>query len=469
MFISKLPVPAIVDRRWRGLISAVGSSEKTHDTDALTSRFHARPNRGDPMRRRLAVSIVVIAMLHIVGCRSGSDEEPRETRRGAEVSSAPTPPPVAVLETPRSREGPSHRAMRMPDPQVLAAMLSVHAHAFWPDRHFPGDYRPLPLDQAIEILNSDHTPLASLRRRRAAARLGAYGPERQDFRKAVRTLGFDPTVLDAVVSPIRPIQNPTPDGEDAARVQREEQLFDALGDPLDTRGCNAKDFYQQKPDFVWVANAGASVVLNVGVTVPRPTKDVARAIDPQKWDECDPLFWPPEHTYLVDFDEQTKSYKNAAHKPAGEPYGKAPNPTWIFEHFECNTAGCPGKAWFENILGVSLEYDPGGNTRVSPNCDGFVDGRERYIARYYLEDHRAGSASKLTTDEGDVWAEAITPGSTRVCMHKKLEFSADEDTGAIEGAWKVLSAEMGGLLAELACCPVGKEDDVPVSALTPTE
>jgi hypothetical protein len=66
------------------------------------------------------------------------------------------------------------------DEQRNLAMLSIHAHAFWPDRNFSG-VSFLPLDRAIAILDEDTGPAADSHVRRAIANLWAYGYGRQDF------------------------------------------------------------------------------------------------------------------------------------------------------------------------------------------------------------------------------------------------------------------------------------------------
>jgi hypothetical protein len=488
-------IPHRAEFRSRSLIRDAPSSEKTRATAQL--RFSSHHASGEmPMRERLKkVVLVIMIAASGIGCRAVRNREPARaapvaTRQPARTDVLPAPGATAGLE-PRSappRRGqptspvtghapsetgdqpvpsaaPGHRPFPehppipaprrlAPNERVLAAMLSIHAHAFWPNRDFPGDYRPIPLADAVAVLQSDGFPLASLRKRRAVARLGAYGLHLPEFRRAISELGVNPVTLDQSLrlagfdrEPVGPTA--TSDATDVA--ERERRLFEATRAALPTRGCDASDFYRNPPDFVEVKGAGASAVLNIEITVPRPRDAVARAIDPQKWDVCSPLFAPPEHTYLVESDTNPSPTAIPA-KPAGKPYPYTP----MFEHFECTTQGCPPNAWFENLLSVTMEQEPATAERP-PDCPHFVQGNERDTATYLLKTHLQGSASDLTVDDGFISAESITTDLTRVCMHKTLAFGIPADTGAIQGAWRVLQAEMGGLLAELACCPIEEE------------
>src|SRR5207245_643206 len=74
------------------------------------------------------------------------------------------------------------------DQQRVRAMLSIHAHARWPDAKFK-TLPFLPLGDAVQILKSDRGPAADSRRRRAVAKLAAYGLGRDDFRRDISDLG----------------------------------------------------------------------------------------------------------------------------------------------------------------------------------------------------------------------------------------------------------------------------------------
>src|SRR5262249_47458202 len=82
----------------------------------------------------------------------------------------------------------------------LAAMLSVHAYAYWPDGRFPDGLSTMKLDDAVDILlHDDEDRLAPSRRRRAIGKLAGYAL--QQFETVVGRLGGDAvrirTALDA--------------------------------------------------------------------------------------------------------------------------------------------------------------------------------------------------------------------------------------------------------------------------------
>jgi hypothetical protein len=121
--------------------------------------------------------VVVLACSLCGGCASLCSPQAGTGTRG--LGSPPT-------ATPDLR--PPYDFSRFTNDARIAAMFSVHAHAFWPDGDFPDDYRPAPLDDASRFLQADYRadsadPMRASRRRRAIARLAAFGFDGRDIRE----------------------------------------------------------------------------------------------------------------------------------------------------------------------------------------------------------------------------------------------------------------------------------------------
>lgn len=350
------------------------------------------------------------------------------------------------------------------------AMISVHAHARRPDRNFHG--APIMvLEDAVPILASDVGPAAASRRRRAIAKLAGYGLERPDFRAAIAQLGVDPAAIDAALATIesRPAQG--------ARL--ELPIFNL---PLlvaltpDCRSLAQAPLTAEVPDTVLSTPTGWSLDL----LVPRPVHEVARAFDPQSWDQCSALF---KATYLVDTPTPCCSATGpvigctappgpgdptpGSAEPVGKPYGYSP----LFEHFcvdnVCNTCKGPRvcKARFKNILCVKTWYD-----RAVPICC-LASCADRYDVSYRLARSMGGEllgdeTAGVSIDQGGLSVRRAQPadkagllGSTWSVVHvdKRLSFGGSFYSGAAAAYLPALMDEIKGEVVENACCTVPKE------------
>src|SRR5262245_3419186 len=100
---------------------------------------------------------------------------------------------------------PLHPGEPVTDAQRTAAMVSIQAHARWLDADLGGLFITLP--EAVEILLRDHTPAGDSRRRRAIAKLVAYGEGRPSLQTAAaKLLNVEPSQLEHVL----PIPVPRP-------------------------------------------------------------------------------------------------------------------------------------------------------------------------------------------------------------------------------------------------------------------
>src|SRR5215467_8322443 len=87
------------------------------------------------------------------------------------------PPKTTTADDPRT----------VTDEDRLAAMMSVHAHAYHKAGYlrFTAEELDLPsLRRTVAILTHDRDPFAASRRRRAIAQLAAYGGDDADFVRA---------------------------------------------------------------------------------------------------------------------------------------------------------------------------------------------------------------------------------------------------------------------------------------------
>jgi hypothetical protein len=316
----------------------------------------------------------------------------------------------------------------------IAAMLSIHAHAFWPDRSWPAELGLPSLDDAVSVLVKDEDRVAPSRRRRAVARLSAYGMvlgSIESFREAIRRLGADPKQIEDAVAHRFNLSPRSPSGLERAKLdvlEVEPLVYDLVVQNFEVSGCKTTTLKTDSSD------SGPTATVYVEIAVDRALDDVARALDPQKWDQCSKFFKPPENTYLA-------TLQNGLPVPAkvigaGTAYGTATKTT-LFEHFECGIVGCP--TWFENMLGVETVRD------VTTN------GYRRYSAFYYLDQAIAGTG-KLAIDQGHSIALEESANLTKVEGKKSIAMAQPGTNGVVAGS--LLHAELAGELAEIVCCVV---------------
>ena len=355
----------------------------------------------------------------------------------------------------RLHSAPAPPAEGMTNEQRVAAMLSVHAHARWPDENFDG-LRILPLQQAVDILKRDRGMAADSRRRRAIAKLLAYAPGSADVRVAVDDLLMDRRDLTPKLAESRSVR------------------------PAVLEVAIVNSLAALTPNCQWTVPAPSGGVANpppvqwsYDVFIPRNVGDIARALDPQNWDLCSPFF---TDTHLVTTAAPCCPAKPGAscsetgvgYEPAGKPYTQAV----LYEHFcyadDCSSP-CAGPHIcaidFENLLCVTTEYSPW----IPFSCA--VGGAERYDVDFNLASWISGELlgvepAAVIEDDGHVSArrptaaEAATlTGAPWAVVHvdKTLDFANPGQTGAVGKFLQILTDELAGQIVEQACCEVQPE------------
>jgi hypothetical protein len=359
-----------------------------------------------PLRSELHGGILVstLSLIVLAGC-SVTTSEP------------PTPQPVEFSNAAR-----------------IQAMLTIHAYYFWPDKRFPPGVRPLPLESAAGYLAAEvrfgKSRAAWSRRRRAIAELAAVGLHRDDFRAAIRELGVDPHLLEAVLTS-RTIAGLTP--SQIATIVAD--LPAVAGEPVD---C-ASQWKELK--VVVSAASDPSASYTVDINIPLPVKTVAPALDAQNWDQCSKFYCPPERTYLAHLDANGTVVMDPP-KPAASEY---PNVT-LFELFTCPLQDC-GYTTFRNLLDVDSHL---------------IDSPLHYQVTYGLDTYLSGSTVTglgstdldLYYDNGHVYADPAPGNGSVVHADKTLLFGNPIVLGSFNAGLQVMQQELASELAEMACCHI---------------
>ncbi len=354
-----------------------------------------------------------------------------------------------------------HASVPVPDgvtnEQRVAAMLSIHAYARWPDGNFDG-VQFLPLRKAVDILRRDRGMAADSRRRRAIAKLAAYAPENEDIRQAIGDLLMDRRDLTATVSKLRTDR--------------------AISPALLEVGI-ANSLSALTPDCPWNLPAPPTggvkdpppVEWSYDVSIPRDMEDIARALDPQSWDQCSPFF---KETHLASTASPCCPAASSCTEtgPRSEPAGKPYNQAALYERFcvadDCSSP-CPGPHKcdidFENLLCVTTEYD------AWVPCSCMVSHADRYDVDYQLASWISGELlgiepAAVITDEGRLSTRRATAAETAkltgspwsvVHVDKTLDFANSGQTGAVGKFLQALKDELAGQVVEQACCEVPTE------------
>jgi hypothetical protein len=352
----------------------------------------------------------------------------------------------------------------------LQAMLSIHAHAYFASSRSHGrglgGLDVLSLRDATETLRCDPSPGAWSRRRRAVAKLLAYGwPDPVDRVLIEEELGAR---IDDIVRAMQAVY-----GEALDRylkphpIRLETALLQLLADrpqlipapagapPLAPNECAQKWKPEQDPTS---DDDSTSIAIHTYISISGTTRNaIAQNVDPQRWDECS-KFWPtpaPESTCLATVmipntcELQRPDVACGTSQPFGSQYAKR----HLYEHFVCTTPPCDCE--FENVLNVSTTLLPhnlkGSTTQVDAYHVGYslpVCALEKFEGTI---SGRIGTnnAVRASIDRGwlDVWEEG---GRTHVEANKFVAFTNRTDTsmtGVVMGF-----TELNEELAEVACC-----------------
>jgi hypothetical protein len=358
---------------------------------------------------------------------------------------------------------PPHGPGPVSDAERNAAMISIRAHARWPEADADGVF--LSLREAVAILNRDEGRAARSRRRRAIATLVAWAAGRGELLDAAASLfgAGRAELLHALDIPVPPPPPPV----------------------LEVLLVNQPALAAITVDCVWRATRPTGGVFDapaVGYSydtmIPRPMPDVALALDPQSWQQCSTFFrashfvatkaacCPPSDDGCT---PQQDTAGNALAAPAaarGKPYGS----TALLEDFcvgtgcgACDTAPCDID--FVNVMCVDTRYDPA----VHLSC--FTGCSDRYEVGYRLglsvrgevlgvEKQRllgdAGVVSAARVDAAE--AAALGPGDwSKVHVDKTLVFDGSGFDGATRRYLSASEQELQDQIVEQACCEVEPE------------
>jgi hypothetical protein len=369
-------------------------------------------------RRRVRARLTAALLLSVTpACQRDQQPPPRTTATR----------PVAVRDAGFTNAG------------RIAAMLSVHAWASWPDGHFPPGIETIALEDAVAFLRDDPDRIAPSRHRRAIGKLAGYALEHANIRAALVVLGANPEAIEGALHA---------DGEHLTPIARETFVNDMFAD--------SSPFCPWKQLKVTPPIPGApQITTQVTIWVPRMLADAAAAFDPQRWDECSKFFAPPERTYLAHLDAKHQPVADPV-LPAGSTYvaASADGTTGLYESFTCNATGC--SATFENMLNVTTWYSTpavGATDLRCPDLKGA--GTLRYNLTYTLGQALSGEVLGVQDifvgpDQGEGCAQTDPAGGTQAFVSKIIEISNPVANGINQAI--LTFAEVAGEFADLLCC-----------------
>jgi hypothetical protein len=375
------------------------------------------------------------------------------TAIGCQVADSESTAAEAVACPPKQQSG------AITDRARLEAMLSVHAHVeVGADKPLPGELRCLmPLKDAVLILKEDRGSGAWSRRRRAIAELIAHRKSATDFESELKGLGANVQAIHPfgskkppgnahLVQPLGTSGAVVKSGESPASL--EVEVTNLLADKPELAGesdSEEKECKWHKEGDANVGVNGGAVVIDAKVSIPEPmtVEDVAKNIDPQRWDNCS-LFWdPPEDaTFLAESGQpHTKPPKRNNPPAPGTPHPALP----LFELFTAPGIG----ATFENVLTITMstgvvdeqgkDHPEGRHMRYDLAKDGFISARVD------------GQDTTVIIDSGfvDAWKDG---NRVFVKSHKQVQYGNAAFNSSSNVALTITHKELADQLGELACC-----------------
>jgi hypothetical protein len=364
----------------------------------------------------------------------------------------------------------------------LAAMLSVHAHAYFGARQALPAALPsgtMQIDAAALFLRCDRDGLSVSRRRRATAKLAAYGWETGEFVSQLLVLGLNvDRFREAVLTDIPPHVLVMAGHNHSLLEYFFAQLLrqhPALMADSDNDPCDDQPEAPYDPPFG--NDTPSQISIETYVSVKMPAASVYQNLDPQRWDECS-AFWPTPNgsmtaplsstygsTYIATESSPDCTLTASEIVPDTSPptAGTTYPGKFFFEHFACTTAPCDAE--FENLLSITVEegthdvYNVGSfwTHRVDygfPACPA-NGGFDRFDGYIWSRFDGQKPPPKVVLDEGtmDVWEHTDAQTGTKrthVRGHKLVKF----DNPVINGSTGVALGftELNEELAEVACC-----------------
>ena len=195
----------------------------------------------------------------------------------------------------------------------FAALMSLYFRSRHPDPSWlPEQYRPMPYERAVSILDSGESSSPAARRRtlRVATRL-ATGVQGRCREASLECIGVDPV---SVGGGLETSEAPTPVPEAYKKspitmeaMQQDAALWGALfpskaaypsqarldvtastiAEQLDMRTDCDRTFPNSKPHFDFVSGTAS---VTTSISVARPLEELAVVFDPQMWDRCSDFF-----------------------------------------------------------------------------------------------------------------------------------------------------------------------------------
>jgi hypothetical protein len=182
------------------------------------------------------------------------------------------------------------------------------------------------------------------------------------------------------------------------------------------------------------------VTVDVEIVIDRDVCEVARAIDPQNWDEGSRFFYP-DGTYLADPKDPTCAVGGPCREsplPPGSDYD------WAILRERFRAADPDGRTTeFDNLLWVN------------PDWLRTTDGWDKYVVTYLLAKNLGGRVGdvtgvKIVRDDGELSAKALGRTHTRVRMRKRIRFESPWANVATYVGFRAVERDLAAQFLETA-------------------
>lgn len=373
----------------------------------------------------------------VVGCSPSQRLCPSK-----QTASVETQPPAATAPIPEADAD-----------RIRAALLSVHWHAIDPHAdEAPEPIRPIPETQAARILAGAQGPMAESRRRTAITVLAADDVDRH--REALVILGAP---IPEIIEALKMIGRLRVEREKVVRALLEKSGV-AITDCIQTgaiteivvspSSLEAECTQRRSPgtDNTDVTLATSKLEVTTSLTT------LARAIDPQSWDVCMPLYFRKTHVAKLVNGAPVLDANHDAEAVTNPP---APGSTWkdqLFEHFEIDwrfgIPAPPSYSSFRNLL--YIDSAPGnGSHRVTYCLDASIWSSVPLLPPF---------AGGIDIDDGHLAVSpAASAGRLSIEVVKFIRFAGWPAFPIDYNKWfnqmsAAMLRAMGGELEGLVCC-----------------
>lgn len=325
------------------------------------------------------------------------------------------------------------------DALARQAMMSVYFLArYVDDAWLPAQFRPIPLDEAVDVIARDRRPFAGSRRLRAMAKLASappHGTRRRALQRLGAPLGGIETRLDALRA-VDPDPMRLAPGS-STLVPATVAILEALIGP------SIPDCDRTYPTTdIWFDYTSWESTAIGKLSVQRPLAEMRVVLDPQNWDVCGSKYFQASYVAMPN------GLIDANGDAQVDPNPPAAGSAWsgvLFEHFVFDLG--PGRLGsFRTLLDVASQPGP-----TSHQVDFTL--RKSILSRIGSMTRNGG----IAVDEG--WAKASATGAaaTDVEAKKVLKFANWGDSSIDFGLnlWVGLFLEVVSEEAyEGVCCQV---------------